>query len=140
MLLEYTMSCEDCRDQVMSAKLIDQFGHRLGEEVIQRLYGTTTLALGIEHLSEMMDVILNSMGVNFQKFLKVEQLSYELVQCPIHEAARKSGLNLWVVAARQAFIALCNHFVLNLAPDWTLVQPSDPGTDDPLDIILFSKK
>jgi hypothetical protein len=140
MLLEYTMSCEDCRDQAMTAKLIDQFGDRLGAELMAKLYGGTNVTPDIDHLSETMDIILNSMGVAFQKDRNADHLGYDLAHCPIHEAARNSGLNLWVATAHRAFVALCNYIVQALAPEWTLVQPSDPETDVPLDNILIATK
>ena len=140
MLLEYTMACEDCRDQAMTAKLVDQFGDHLGEELMAKLYGSSPLSPDIDHVSETMDIILNSMGVAFQKDRKADQLHYDLAYCPIHEAARNSGLNLWVATAHRAFVALCNYVLQALAPEWTLVQPSDPETDVPLDYILIAKK
>ena len=140
MLLEYTMSCEDCRDQAMTAKLVDQFGDRLGEQLMARLYGSIQVAPDIDHVSETMDIILNSMGVAFQKDRKADHLRYDLAHCPIHEAARNSGLNLWVATAHRAFVALCNYIVHVLAPEWTLVQPSVPETDVPLDNILIATK
>ena len=140
MLLEYTMSCVDCRDHAMTAKYIDQFGDRLGGELIANLYDAMPETPELDRVSEVMDIILNSMGVEFQLEQTADHLRYELAHCPIHEAARNSRLNLWVPTAHRALVALCNCVVRTLAPGWALVQPSEPETDVPLDTILIAKK
>jgi hypothetical protein len=138
-LLEYTMSCEDCRDHAVTAKHVDQFGQRLGEQLIVNFYDVVPVIPDIDRLSETMDIILKSMGVSFEKELTVDHLRYELDQCPIHTVANKSGSNLWVAPAHRAFVALCSCVVRTLAPEWALVQPSEPDTDVPLKNILIAR-
>jgi hypothetical protein len=140
MLLEYTMSCEDCRDQATTARYIDHFGDDLGEKLIARLYDVVPETADPDRLSEVMDIILNSMGVAFQKDLTVDHLRYDLAHSPIHEAARNSGLNLWVAPAHNAFVALCNRVLQTLAPEWELVQPAEAETEVPLDTVLIARK
>lgn len=140
MLLEYTMSCVDCRDQAATAGYVDHFGRNLGEQLIDRLYDGVPDAAGLDRVSEVMDIVFNSMGVAFQKELAADRLQYDLAHCPIHEAARNSGLNRWVAEAHRAFVALCNHVLHTLAPEWALVQPAEVETEEPLDVILIAKK
>jgi hypothetical protein len=139
MLLEYTMSCEDCRDQATTARYIDHFGDNLGEKLIARLYDVVPETAGLDRLSEVMDIILNSMGVEFQKDLTVDHLRYDLAHGPIHETARNSGVTLWVAAAQSAFVALCRRVIQTLAPEWELVQPAEVETEVPLDTILIAR-
>lgn len=140
LLLEYTMSCEDCRDHAMTAKHVDHFGDQLGEKLITNLHDVIPVTPDIDRLSEIMDIILNSMGVSFDKELTVDHLRYELAHCPIHAAAKKSRSNLWIATAHRAFVALCSYVVRTVAPEWALVQPSEPETDIPLDNILIARK
>lgn len=139
-LLEYAMSCEDCRDHTTTATHVDQFGDRLGQELVARLYDVKPATTDVQRLAEVMEIILNSLGVAFQKDLAADHLRYDFVNCPIHKAAKSSGLNLWVATAHRALVALCNHLVCELAPEWVLIQPSEPETDTPLDSILIVSK
>ena len=140
MLLEYTMSCVDCRDQAATASYMDHFGDNLGEQLIARLYDGAPDVAGPNRVAETMDIVLNSMGVSFQKELTADHLRYDLAFCPIHEAATSSGLGRWIAEAHRAFMALCNHIVYTLAPGWTLLQPAEVETEALLDIILIAKK
>lgn len=140
MLLEYTMSCVNCRDHAATASYMDHFGHNLGEQLIARLYDGAPDATGLDRASEVMDIVLNSMGVAFQKELAPDHLRYGLAYCPIHQAARNSGLSRWIAEAHRAFVTLCNHILQTLAPEWTLLQPAEVETEEPLDVILIARK
>ena len=134
MLLEYVVSCEDRGDQAATARYMDHFGDSLGEKLIARLYDAVPEPAGLDHVSEVMDIVINSMGVAFQKELTADHLRYDLARSPIHEAARNSGLNLWVAAAHSTFVALCNRVLQTLAPEWELVHPAD--TEVTFDTVL----
>lgn len=140
MFLEYTMSCVDCRDHAATASYMDHFGDNLGEQLIDRLYKGLPDAAGLERAAEVIDIILNSMDVSFQKELTADYLRYDLDHCPIHEAARNTGLSRWIAEAHRAFVALCNHVLRTLAPGWALLEPVEAETEDPLDVILIAKK
>ena len=139
MLLEIAMTCEDCRDHDKTAKHLDQFGAHLGERLIAGLTDVLPDAPDIERLREMMDILLNSLGVSFKSELAVDQLRYKLAYCPIREQAKKSGANFWVANAHRAFVALCSYVVRTVAPEWLLMQPSNSESDAPLDKILITK-
>lgn len=139
-LLEQAMSCEDYRDQAMTARHVNHFGDRLGEQMMAKLYDDVPVSSDIGRLTEMMNIILNSMGVPFEYDLTADHIQYDLAYCPIHETATSSGMSLWVATAHRAFVALCSHVVATLAPQWVLTQPSEPETDDPLDKILITRK
>lgn len=140
MLLEYTMSCEDCRDQATKVRYTEQFGHNLGQKLLARLNGAAAAETGLDRLSLVLDVILNSLGAAFQKELAADRLRYELAHCPIHEAARDSGQNLWVAPAHRAFVVLCRHIIEALAPGYMLAQPAEVETEAPLETILIVRE
>lgn len=139
-LLEYTMSCEDCHNRGSTAKNADQFGERLGNQLVTKIYGDNAVTSEIAQVSELMEIILNSMDIAFQTDHKVDQLQFDLAQCPIHRSAGSLGLNLWVASAHRAFVALCSYIISTLASDWVLLNPSKPETDVPLDTILITRK
>ena len=140
MFLEYTMSCEDCRDQAATARNIDHFGELLAGKLIAKLDELLFETTDLERLAKVMDIVLNSMGVTFQKEPTFTHLHYDLAYCPIHQAAQTTGLNLWIAAAHSAFVTLCHGLLRELAPDYTLVQPALPRTEAPLEHILISAK
>ena len=140
MLLEYSMSCVDCRDHATTTRHIVQFGQHLGEKLIAKFKEIDPEAAGPDRASQVMDIVLNSMGAAFQKDLTTEHLRYELAHCPIHEAAASSGLTRWIAAAHGAFVALCNDIVHELAPEWELALPAEAETEEPLETILITRK
>lgn len=140
MLLEYSMSCVDCRDHAATTRHIVQFGQHLGEKLIARLNEIDPETAGLNGASEVMDIVLKSMGAAFQKDLTAEQLRYELAHCPIHQAAEGSGLTRWIAAAHGAFVALCNDILHEIAPKWVLALPVEVETEAPLETILIVRK
>ena len=140
MFLEYSMSCVDCRDHKATTRHIDQFGQHLGEKLIAGLQELAPVAAGPGGVSEVFDIVLNSMGADFHKDLAVDSLQYDLARCPIHMAAEGSGLTRWIAAAHGAFVALCNEILDELAPDWKLVLPVKAETEEPLETILIARK
>ena len=130
MLLEQAMSCDDCRDQAATARHVDHFGERLGEQLIAAHSG---------NLPEMMTIILNSMDVSFEKVVTAVSLQFNLAHCPIQKVATSSASNLWTASARRAFVTLCSSVVQALAPEWMLTHPTFSDIDKPLDKILISK-
>ena len=139
MLLEYSMSCEDCRDHVKTAESVDRFGEHLGRVFIDGLYQEAPKVFKADQLADAFEIILNSMGVQFKKELTDEHLRYDLAHSPLHETAGKTGLVLQVAMAHRAFVALCKNILYVLALDWMLVQPSEPEFEDQLLEVLFVK-
>ncbi len=137
MLLEFSMSCEDCKDRVMTAESAERFGEHLGQVFIDSLYQEAPEVITANQLAGAFDIILNSMGVTFTKELTDEQLRYDLALSPLHEAAGKTGLVLQVAMAQRAFVAMCKRILQVMALDWTLAEPSEPESEAPLRQILF---
>jgi len=137
-LLEFAMCCEDCGDHAMTAAQVELFGVRLGERLLANLYSALIVPPDIDRLTQIIEILLNSLGVSFKKEMMADYLRYELAYCPIRAVAQKSGLSLWVAPARRAFVALCSYVVQTVAPERVLVQPSYSDTDTPLDKLLIS--
>ncbi len=136
-LLEYVMSCGDCRQAELAAKAADRFGWQLGQKFIDVYFGETAVESEIENLSKAMTVILNSLDVPFQIGHSDNQLQFTLAYCPLHTTASKTGLNLWVALAHRALIALVETLLQSLAPAWTLQSPTEPESDSPIREISF---
>jgi hypothetical protein len=137
MLLEFSMSCEDCQDRVMTAESAERFGEHLGQVFIDRLYQETPEVYTADQLARAFDIILNSMGVGFTKELTDEYLRYALAHSPLHEAAGKTGLVLQVAMAQRAFVAMCKSILHVMAMDWRLAQPIEPESEAPLLQVLL---
>ncbi|MDX1613211.1 MAG: hypothetical protein R3300_02810 [Candidatus Promineifilaceae bacterium] len=140
MLLEYAMSCEDCRDPATASRNIDHFGEILAGKLIAGLDEMIMPKSGPERLAQVMDIILNSMGVQFHRELTADSLQYELATCPLHKTATITSMKVWVAPAHSAFVALCNRIISALAPDFVLVQPAEARTETPLERILIARK
>lgn len=138
MLLEFSMSCEDCRDRIMTAESAERFGEHLGQVFIAKLYQEAPEVFTADQLAGAFEIILNSMGVAFKKELTDKQLRYDLARSPLHEAAGKTGLVLQVAMAQRAFVAMCKSILRVMALDWTLAQPTEPESEAPLLQILFA--
>jgi len=138
-LLEFSMSCEDCRDKATTARHIDHFGQILGSRLIFKLDRPAPEMTALERLSEVMNIVLNSMDAEFHKDITADQLRYTLANCPISEAARDSGLSIWAASARSAFVTLCSRVIDLVAPDFRLVQPAKAQTEAPLEEIVIAR-
>ena len=105
------------------------FADRFGRQLFARLQGPLSEAPDVERVSAVMDLILNSMDVAYERDLTVDGLRYYLVEPPIDKAAGGSGLRHWGPLARRAFVALSTFLVHAAAPDWVFVPPSESETN-----------
>ena len=131
-LQEYCCGCEQCRDHDGTASLVCPFADRLGRQLMARLQELIPERPEINRVSAVMDVILNSMDVAFEKALTGDGLRYDLADPPINKAARGSGLSglcQWEALAHRAFVALSSFVVRAAAPGWVFVPPSEPETN-----------
>ena len=124
-LLEYCCGCEECLGKSGSAKHDCPLADRLGRQLMARLQDPLSEAPDVERVSAVMDLILNSMDVAYERDLTVDGLRYHLVEPPINKAASGSGLRHWGPLARRAFVALSTFLVRAAAPDWVFVPPSE---------------
>jgi hypothetical protein len=130
--LEYAMSCEGCRDQDEAYESTTRFGERLGSALAARLAPGIAGLPPIDQLSVAFQCLLNSMNVPFRTERTAGRLFYTLAYCPFCESARQTGINREELLAYWAYVALCGNMLRSLAPDWALLQPSEPDTDTPV--------
>lgn len=128
-LLEYVMSCGDCRQADLADGAAIRFGQQLGQKIIDVCYGETAVSPHIKKLIHTTTIILNSMDVPYQLEQTDTQIQFTLIYCPLHETASKTGLTLWIPLAHRAFVSLIHTFLQQLAPEWTLQLPTDESTE-----------
>jgi len=131
-LLEYCCGCEQCGGHTGTASLVCPFADRLGRQLMAKLHDLVPEAPDIDRVSAIMDIILSSMDVAFEKVLTADGLRYDLAAPPIRKAAsgsRLSGLYQWGTLAQRAFVALSSFVVGAAAPGWVFVPPSEPETN-----------
>lgn len=131
-LLEYCCGCEQCRGHSGTASLVCPFADRLGRQLMAKLHDLVPETPDIERVSAVMDIILNSMDIAFEKVVTADGLRYELANPPISKAdggSGFSGLYQWGSLAERAFVALSSFVVQAAAPGWIFVPPSEPETN-----------
>jgi hypothetical protein len=136
--LEYVMGCEDCREAGRTAVAADNFGRRLGRELISLRYRGPNAKSGADALAEATTIVLNSLGAPLEAERSHDTLYYRLAFCPLHASAKKAALNLWTALAHRAFMALLET-LLELAPGWTLRAPDERESDVPLREVIFTR-
>ena len=138
-LLEHVMGYEDRHRAEQTAKAADQFGQRLGQEMIAIGILDTSSEHEVRALAEVLTIVVNSMDVPFDIDQSDNYLRFKLVHCPLHASAEKAGLNLWVPLAHRSLTAVIETLLKGFAPGWTLQSPVERETDEPLREILVSR-
>jgi len=131
-LLEYCCGCEQCRAHSGAASVACPFADRLGRQLMAKLQDLVPETPDVDRVSAVMDIILNSMDVAFERVLTADGLRYDLAAPPIIKIARGSGLSglcQWRALAERAFVALSSFVVRAAAPGWVFVPPSEPETN-----------
>jgi hypothetical protein len=140
MLLEYAMSCQDCKDPLMTAAAVDRFGECLGRALIEKMQPDVLETSPTDRLIRTFEILLRSMGSRYTRHLTPDEIYFTLAGCPLHAAAGQTALKLQVAMAHRAFVALCDAILAALAPDWARVKPAERETQDPLLEMLFRQK
>jgi hypothetical protein len=140
MLLEYAMSCQDCKDRPMTAAAVDRFGERLGQALIDKTQPYIVETTPTDRLIRTFEILLRSMGSRYTLHLAPDEIYFTLADCPLHAAAGQTALNLQVAMAHRAFVALCDVALATLAPDWVRLKPAERETEKPLLEMLFNQK
>jgi hypothetical protein len=135
-LLEYAMSCEGCKDDVIEAEMAEHFGERLGHVLANKLGQPEPDAPAFDRLEGAFLCVLNSMGVPFNLEKAADRLRCQLAEDPIDVAAAESGIQRGAAMARCAFVSLCSSLVKMLAPEWALERPSEADVGEPLGEII----
>lgn len=130
--LEYTLSCEGCRDQQVAGESSAHFGERLGRILANRFVQDSPDSPGIDRLTGAVECLLNSMNVPYELEQMENRLHYTLSYCPIRESAQATGIKRGESIAQRGFAALCESMIRGLAEDWTVLKPSALDTGKPL--------
>jgi hypothetical protein len=130
--LEYTLSCEGCRDRPVAEESSAHFGQRLGRILANRLAQDSPDSPSIDRLTGALECLLNSMNVPYDLEQMENRLYYTLSYCPIRESAQATGIKRGESIAQRGFTALCESLVRDIAADWTVLKPSAIETDQPL--------
>ena len=136
-LLEYAMSCEGCREESKAGEEVSCFGEHLGKILVAHTRNAVTDLPVEDKLAYSFKCILNSMSSKYQVGISEDRLDYSLDCCPLRECARNTGLNRSVEMAQISFVALCNHLIQSLAPDWELIEPT-AKSDIPIHKIIIA--
>lgn len=123
-ILEYSMSCQACRNEQIEQASIQRFGSRFGSSLASEFRRVLSPAQPDELLPKVFECIFNSMNVPYIAERSGSRLHFALEHCPLCESSRTTGLNREEALAHRAFIALCQNILTALAPNWNLVKPS----------------
>ena len=138
-LLEYVMSCEDGRLAHRTAMLADRFGQRLGRAFVALRYPEPSGAPASERLSDAGMIVIHSMDVPVTFDQTDDVLRFTLAYCPLHTAAGKAGLSMWVPLAHRALVAMLETLLQGIALEWALQSPVERESDAPLQEICFAR-
>jgi len=130
--LEYAITCEGCKEETVARETAAIFGERLGALLANRLSAETGAEVGIERFLSAYACVLASMHAKITLQQAGDRLRYLLAECPLRAAAVDTGLSRGVVTAQEAFIALTASMLIQLAPEWKLVKPTEQDLALPL--------
>ena len=137
--LEFALSCEGCKDQVVAEKSVICFGQHLGSIFVPSLQLDKSRLPSIYNLSNAMKCILNSMNITFKVRSSKEYLNFTLASCPLYESAQQTGLCRGLKDARIGYITFIEQVVQILEPNWNLISPSQDDQIKPLLEISISQ-
>lgn len=130
--LEFTMSCEGCREESVIVEAVNYFGERLGKILSARVYPDGGELTAIDRLSGIFECVYKSMNLPFTLQSTKESLHYSFPQCPFCDKEEYAGFIRSMEMARLGFIALCESILHNIAPGWVLEKPTKNDINNPL--------
>lgn len=135
--LEFTLSCEGCRQEDVVEEALIYFGERLGNLLSARIFPEHDSISEHERLAGIFNCIMNSMGLPFSLDQETASIHYRLHQCPFCENEQFAGFYRSIEMARLGFISLCESVLKNQAPGWVLVKPTRQDVGIPLKEVLL---
>jgi len=135
--LEYTLSCEGCRQAGVVEEAVVYFGERIGNLLAARIYPDRESIPEIERLTGMLDCVFASMDLPYSLDRETGSLHYRFHSCPFCDNQQFAGFLRSMEMARLGFIALCESILKNLAPGWVLVKPDRSALGNPLLEVLL---
>jgi hypothetical protein len=135
--LEFTLSCEGCRQEEVVEDALIYFGERLGNLLAARIYPDREVLPEIERLTGMFDIVFASMNLPYSLDRETGSIHYRFHKCPFCDNPQFSGFMRSIEMARLGFISLCESILKNLAPDWVLAKPTRSDLGNPLLEVLL---
>lgn len=130
--LEFTLSCEGCRQEDVVEEALIYFGDRLGNLLAARMYPDRESTSEIESLTGMFNCVFASMNLPYSLDRETSSLYYRFHKCPFCDNQQFAGLLRSTEMARLGFISFCESILKNLAPDWVLAKPTRKDLSNPL--------
>ena len=137
--LEFSLSCEGCKDQEIAEESVIKFGEQLGKILVDTLLIDKPNKSPNENISTTFQCVLNSMSVPYTVVPASDNLHYNLSYCPIRETAKLNGLTRGIAMAHRSFLALSRSIIQNISPTWVLLNPTEADIDNPLHEIVVSR-
>ncbi len=135
--LEFTMSCEGCRERDVVDEALLYFGERLGTLLCSRLYPDDGQGQVVERLTGIFDCVFRSMKVAYSQEQEQGRLHYSFAGCPFCDNEAYAGYTRSMEMARLGFVSLCESLLKHLAPGWSLSKPTREHISQPLlEVIL----
>lgn len=122
----------------VQAVAADDFGRRLGGELINVYYPDPIIEPNIEALSAVLSIVFNSTKAPFEFEQTDNVIRFALAHCPLHDTAGKAGLTIWVPLAHRALMALIDTLIAGMAPGWTRQAPAGLESKDPIKHIIIA--
>ncbi len=136
--LEFTMSCEGCREEDVIDEALVYFGERLGKLLSSRLYPDEKKDAAVDRLVGMFDCIFRSMNVPYSMEQEQSRLHYSFASCPFCDNEAYAGFTRSMDMARLGFVSLCESILHNIAPGWVLEKPAKTDINNPLlEVVLI---
>jgi hypothetical protein len=138
MLLEYAMSCQDCKDHQRTAAAVDRFGTDLARALLEKLPLPAPGSAAVDRLIAAFGIILSSLPAEFAAHVAPDEIGFTLAACPLQAAAGHSALRPQVPMAHRALVALFDALLAG-APGWGRAKPAERETEMPLKEILWQR-
>ena len=138
-LLEFSLSCEGCKDPDSIEESVKNFAEHLGKILVAKLFEDNSNLSVINKISLSIECLLNSMLVAYTAVYGSDKLHYQLSKNPIQETANRIGFTREIVMAHLAFITLCGSIIRTITPDWMVIKPTEADIDNPLQVIEISR-
>ena len=135
--LEFTLSCEGCRQEDVVEEALIYFGERLGNLLSARIYPDQETISENERLAGIFNCIMNSISLPFSMDQETASIHYRLYKCPFSENEQFAGFYRSIEMARLGFISLCESVLKNQAPGWVLAKPTRNEISNPLKEVLL---
>jgi hypothetical protein len=139
-LLEFSVSCEGCRDLEAAQETVTQFGKHLAEILAPHFSNATSGGSVNDQIHFAFECLLNSLEVDHAALRAEDRFQFTLQKCPFKSSADQSGFARGLNLAYSGFGALCQSSLFLIAPDWRLHYSPDCDQEDGLLEFVLTKE